>query len=134
MARGVTTRLMVPEPMVVRLEEAPTQEPGPRQILIRNHYTVMNLGTEMTIFSGDFPKGSWWDQHVHYPVWEGWGCLGEVVAVGQGVTDFHVGDRVVGDGRHGHYYLAQLDSPDAPQHVPEVPEPGGAAWCAGRTP
>jgi 2-desacetyl-2-hydroxyethyl bacteriochlorophyllide A dehydrogenase len=118
MVGRINTKLMVPEPRIVRLEQAPVAEPGQCQILIRNDYTVMNLGTEMTIFSGDFPAGSWWDQHIRYPDWAGWGCLGEVVAVGEGVTEFQPGDRVVGDGPHGRYYLARLDRPDAPQHVP----------------
>ena len=124
---------MVPEPMKVQLEEAPVPELGPQQILIRNHCTVMNLGTEMTVFKGDYPPGSWWDEHVNYPMWAGWGCLGEVVAVGEGVTGFRIGDRVVGDGGHGSYYLANLDHPDAPQHIPEgVTDEQAGLWSLSR--
>ena len=70
------TRLVVPEPLEIGLETSVVEDPGPREVLIRNDYTVMNLGTEMTIFTGDFPPGSWWDRHIKYPNWEGWGCLG----------------------------------------------------------
>jgi threonine dehydrogenase-like Zn-dependent dehydrogenase len=124
---------MVPAPMAVRLEETAIAEPGANQILIRNDYTVMNLGTEMAIFAGEFPKDSWWDQHVRYPDWAGWGCLGTVVAIGEGVTEFHVGDRVVGDGAHGSYYLARLDRPDAPQHIPDgVSDEQAGLWSLSR--
>jgi 2-desacetyl-2-hydroxyethyl bacteriochlorophyllide A dehydrogenase len=127
------TKLMVPAPMTVQLEQSTVAEPGPNQVLIRNDYTVMNLGTEMAIFAGKFPPGSWWDQHVRYPHWEGWGCLGEVVALGEGVTNFQVGDRVVGDGAHGSYYLASLDRPDAPQLIPEgITDEQAGLWSLSR--
>ena len=133
MAAYKNTKLMVPESLRVQLEEAPVPEPGSQQILVRNHFTVMNLGTEMTVFKGDYLPGSWWDAHVNYPVWAGWGCLGEVVAIGQGVIGFREGDRVVGDGRHGRYYLAQVDYPDAPQHIPEgVTDEQAGLWSLSR--
>src|SRR5262245_54621806 len=133
MADREITKLMVPKPMEVRLEKSVVAEPGLQQILIRNDYTVMNLGTEMTIFSGDFPKDSWWDRHVRYPNWEGWGCLGTVVAVGEGVTGFQVGDRVVGDGPHGNYYLANINQPDHPQLIPEgITDEQAGLWSLSR--
>lgn len=133
MSARVNTKLMVSEPLVARLEQAPLPEVGSRQILIRNDYTVMNLGTEMTVFTGDFPRGSWWDQHVRYPIWEGWGCSGEVVEVGEAVTGFRIGDRVVGDGHHGAYCLADTDQPDAPQKIPsDVTDEQAGLWSLSR--
>lgn len=133
MAQRTLTKLMVPKPMEVQLEQESVEEPGPRQILVRNDFTVMNLGTEMTIFTGDFPKGSWWDTHVKYPNWEGWGSVGDVVAVGEKVTEFNVGDRVVGDGPHGNYYLADLDVRDCPQRLPAgVTDEQAGLWSLSR--
>ena len=127
------TRLVVPKPLEVRLETSVVDDPGPREVLIRNDYTVMNLGTEMTIFTGDFPPGSWWDRHIKYPNWEGWGCLGTVVAVGAEVTSLAVGDRVVGDGAHGNYYLAPIEQPDFPQRIGEgVSDEQGGLWSLSR--
>ncbi|MCE7987022.1 MAG: hypothetical protein DYG89_38100 [Caldilinea sp. CFX5] len=133
MTQRMITKLMVPKPMTVQLEQELIGDPGPRQILIRNDYTVMNLGTEMTIFTGDFPKGSWWDMHVNYPNWEGWGCVGSVVAVGEQVTEFKVGDRVVGDGEHGNYYLVNIDIRDRPQLIPEgITDEQAGLWSLSR--
>ena len=85
------TTMMVPEPFKVQLEQAPVADPGPRQILLRTRFSVPNLGTEMTIFAGDFPKGSWWHENIHYPHSAGWGCVGEVEAVGDQVSEFRPG-------------------------------------------
>lgn len=120
MAQYLNTKLMVREPFEVRLEEDDVPDLGRRQFLIRNNATVMNMGTEMTIFTGDYPTGSWWDKHIQYPSWAGWGGLGEVAAVGEDVTEFRVGDRVVSDSSHGSYFVAQLEHPDAPQLVPKA--------------
>lgn len=127
------TRLMVQKPMQVALETTVVDDPGPRQVLIRNDYTVMNLGTEMTIFTGDFPQGSWWDRHIKYPNWEGWGCLGTVIAVGGEVTGIEVGDKVVGDGAHGNYYLAAIDNPDHPQRIGKgITDEQAGLWSLSR--
>lgn len=126
-------RLMVPTPGEVRLETSTIGSPGPRQVLVRNEYTVMNLGTEMTIFKGDFPEGSWWDRNIRYPEWEGWGSLGVVEEVGDGVNELSVGDRVVGDGPHGNYFTADMDRLDRPQRIPEgLADEQAGLWSLSR--
>lgn len=127
------TRLMVPTPGEVELQTSAIGDPGPHEVLVRNAYTVMNLGTEMTIFNGDFPPKSWWDRHISYPHWEGWGCLGTVVAVGEDVLGLAIGDRVVGDGAHGNYYLARTDDLQHPQRVDdEITDLQAGLWSLSR--
>jgi 2-desacetyl-2-hydroxyethyl bacteriochlorophyllide A dehydrogenase len=117
----------------VALADQLMADPGPGQILVRNSFTTMNLGTEMAVFNGAFRPGSWWDRNIRYPHCAGWGCLGHVAAVGAGVTKFEIGDRVVCDGHHGAYYLAGSGSPDGPQRVPAaVSDDQACLWSLSR--
>ena len=132
MATRTNTKLMAPQARVAQLEQEPVGEPGPREILIRNHYTLMNMVTEMCFF-GEFPKGCFYERVVRFPAWTGWGCLGTVVAVGEAVTEFATGDRVVGDGHHGTYYLAPVDDPEGPVHVPAgITDDQASLWSMSR--
>jgi 2-desacetyl-2-hydroxyethyl bacteriochlorophyllide A dehydrogenase len=129
----INTRLMVLEPGQVELQEEALPAAGPNQILIRNRYTTMNLGTEMAIYNGAFRPGSWWQQNIFYPKWAGWGCLGRVVEVGPQVEGFSVGDRVVADGRHGAYFLTEPDPANGPMLVPAgITDDQASLWSLSR--
>ena len=132
MAIRVNTKLIVPQRCKAVLEKAPVEDPGPRQILVRNHYTLMNMGTEMCVF-GAFPEGSWYEKHIRYPFWAGWGSTGEVVAVGDRVGELRVGDRVVTDAHHGTYGIEHVDHPEGPQKVPEgLSDEQAGLWSMSR--
>ncbi len=133
MTRYTNTKLIVTAARTSELQQFPVPPVGERQILIRNRYTVMNLGTEMTLYSGDFPKGSWWDGWVKYPMPTGWGCVGEVIEVGEKVTEFKVGDSVVGDSEHESHYLVNIDIRDAPQRIPDgITDEQAGLWSLAR--
>src|SRR5690348_2966701 len=71
------------------VREAPLPEPGPNQILVRVRATSLNR-RETMILNGTYPL----TPHADIvPLSDG---AGEVVAVGDGVTRFAVGDRVTG--------------------------------------
>ena len=71
------------------VREAPLPEPGPNQILVRVRATSLNRRDTM-ILNGTYPL----TPHADIvPLSDG---AGEVVAVGDGVTRFAVGDRVTG--------------------------------------
>jgi len=70
---------------------APLPQPGPGQIVLRNRAVAINPIDGITQAMGDlmFP----W---IAYPAVLGSDCAGEVVAVGEGVTRFALGDRALG--------------------------------------
>lgn len=74
----------------LRVEEVPTPEPGPGDIVIKVGAAAL-CGTDSRIISGRKKKG------VRFPSVIGHEFAGEVTAVGQDVEAFRVGDRVAAD-------------------------------------
>jgi NADPH2:quinone reductase len=74
-------------PDVLTFEDVPVQAPGPGQIRIRNHACGVNF-IDTYFRTGLYPSP------VGLPFVSGNEGAGEVVAVGPGVTDFKIGDRV----------------------------------------
>ncbi len=73
--------------------EAPEPEPGPNDVLIRIHRTS-ECGTDLHIYQWD----EWARHTVPVPMITGHEYSGEIVALGQEVRGFEVGDRVSGEG------------------------------------
>lgn len=67
---------------------------------MRTTRSLISTGTEMTVFNRRFEPGTHWDQWVSYPFRPGYLVAGEIIAVGEGVKDFAVGDRVAARGPH----------------------------------
>ncbi|GIX04761.1 MAG: L-threonine 3-dehydrogenase [Planctomycetaceae bacterium] len=75
------------------LEEVPPPEPGINDVLIRVHKTGI-CGTDLHIYNWD----AWAQKTIPVPMIIGHEFVGEVVAVGSNVTDFHPGEIVSGEG------------------------------------
>lgn len=73
-------------PFVV--EPAPVWTPEANEILVKNHAVAINP------VDGSLQAAGWWP--LNYPTVLGQDVAGVVAAVGPGVTQFKVGDRVVG--------------------------------------
>ncbi|KAI1465198.1 GroES-like protein [Daldinia caldariorum] len=73
-------------PFVV--EPAPVWTPEANEVLVKNHAVAINP------VDGSLQAAGWWP--LDYPTMLGQDVSGVVAAVGSGVTDFKVGDRVVG--------------------------------------
>ena len=113
------------------LWDTPIPNPGPGEILIKNHYSVVSSGTELAaidvantsvvdkfqnpsniergldllqnegvkaVWNAIFPKNL-------IPIQLGYSSSGEVVKVGKGVSEFHIGDKVVCNGSHAEYVV-----------------------------
>ena len=93
----------------VAIEETDVPSPSSNQILVKSLVTLISTGTELTMLSGDFPKGSVWDRITRYPLTPGYSNCGEVKDIGKRVSDLKVGDRVVSDAPHGEYALVKGD-------------------------
>ncbi|MFL2647658.1 MAG: Gfo/Idh/MocA family oxidoreductase [Candidatus Actinomarina sp.] len=117
-----------PEPI---LWDTPIPQPGPGEVLIKNHYSVVSSGTELATIdsanrsvgdklqdSSNITKGlellekegasAVWNAVFPkniLPIQLGYSSSGEVVQVGEGVKDFHVGDKVVSNGNHAEYVI-----------------------------
>ncbi len=113
------------------LWDTPVPKPGTGEILIRNHYSVVSSGTELsTIESANISVGEKLQDDTYInkglelmkneglaAVWNavfpknilpinlGYSSAGEVVEVGEGVNNFHVGDLVVSNGNHAEYVV-----------------------------
>ncbi|MFF8013761.1 zinc-binding dehydrogenase [Streptomyces sp. NPDC007929] len=85
------------DPSVLRLEEAEKPQPGPGQVLIRAEAIGVTFA-EVQRRQG-IPIGG----HAALPGAPGGDVAGTIEAVGEGVTGFAVGDRVVGDIDHSAY-------------------------------
>ena len=85
-----------------RLEEAPVPTPGPRQVLIRNHRTLISRGSEI---------GGRYRQHDPVdPAAIGYSAAGEIVATGRDVTEHVPGQRVAVLAPHAEYVIGDLDA------------------------
>ena len=75
------------------LEDVPVPKPGLNDVLIRVDRTGI-CGTDLHIYNWD----AWAQKTIPVPMVVGHEFVGEVVAVGSGVTDFHPGEVVSAEG------------------------------------
>ncbi|MCZ6633329.1 MAG: zinc-binding dehydrogenase [bacterium] len=95
-------KLVVVEPGRIELQEVEL-EPGLKshEALVKAEYSVVSAGTEGAGFTGlvkEMPFGG--DRAKQYPRDTGYGHLGKVLEVGDGVTMCKPGDRVLSFSRH----------------------------------
>jgi len=102
-------RVVFKGPKRVEIEEAELPEPSPNQILIRTRVTLISTGTELTMLSGEYPKGSVWNNITKYPVTPGYSNCGVVEKVGEDIRKFKVGDRVSCIAPHAEYAVIRED-------------------------
>ena len=77
----------------LELRKVPVPVPGPGEVLIKIHKTAI-CGTDVHIYNWD----PWAQLHIRPPMTIGHEYVGEVAALGAGVTGLHVGQRVSGEG------------------------------------
>ncbi len=97
-------------PNVVDIENREKPTPGPGQILIETKRTLISTGTELTILSGDYPRGSYWADYGKLPFDPGYDNVGEIVEVGEGVGAGLIGKRAGTYGTHTAYVVSDVDS------------------------
>lgn len=85
--RAIVIREFGP-PSVMRLEEVPTPEPGPGEVVIAVHAVTVNRTLDLVVRAGKYAR------RVTLPHVLGVDPSGVIAAVGEGVTERKVGDRV----------------------------------------
>src|SRR3989454_6342948 len=88
-------------PEVLTYEDIPVPAPGPGQIKIKNHASGVN-------FIDTYFRMGMYPSPVGLPFVSGNEGAGEVIAVGPGVTEFKVGDRVGYVSALGSYAVERL--------------------------
>jgi threonine dehydrogenase-like Zn-dependent dehydrogenase len=106
--RKVNPTVVFRAPGVVDLAEYDIPVPGAGEVLIETRRSLISTGTELTILSGDFPAGSSWASLARYPFVAGYSNVGDVVAVGEGVSDSLIGCRVASMSPHARYASAPV--------------------------
>jgi L-iditol 2-dehydrogenase len=119
----------------IQLEEVPVPEISERQVLVRNHTTLISRGSEL------FARYNQ-EQAVDAAIM-GYSAAGVVEAVGAAVTEFHAGDRVTVVAPHAEYVVGEVDSPTGARFVIRLPDDvsfeaapflplatGGVEWAA----
>ena len=86
--------LVKPAPDVgLELRQVPVPEPGPGEVLIKIHKTAI-CGTDVHIYDWNV----WAQEHVKPPMVIGHEYVGEIAALGAGVDNLSVGQKVSGEG------------------------------------
>ena len=88
--------LVLTRPGAFEIQDVPVPTPGPQEVLCRIR-AVAICGSDPEIIRGDL-AGSW---PPCYPFTPGHEWSGEVVATGEGVLSYRVGDRVAGEAHKG---------------------------------
>ena len=77
----------------LELRQVPVPEPKAGEVLIKIHKTAI-CGTDVHIYNWD----PWAQDHIKAPMTIGHEYVGEVAALGEGVTGLKIGQRVSGEG------------------------------------
>jgi NADPH-dependent curcumin reductase CurA len=87
----------------IEIVEIPIPNPGSKEILIKNKFAGVNGGFDTLLCRGEVPY-----VNLTPPFDLGVEAVGEVVAVGENVEEFQIGDAVVTNVRGGGYREYQL--------------------------
>ncbi len=122
-----STRIQFTGKQQLVYEAFDTPVPAAGEVLVRHRYTLMSTGTENIVFNRQFDEGTHWDNWVKYPFSPGYSAIAEIVALGDGVQGWEIGQRVAFRGRHCSHSavpVAKLAS------VPDGIDGRDAAWFA----
>jgi 2-desacetyl-2-hydroxyethyl bacteriochlorophyllide A dehydrogenase len=122
-----TSILFTGKDQVQTVEEEHTATPGPGEILVQTTRTLISTGTEGIVLGRKFSAGTHWDAWVKYPFRPGYSHVGRVIGVGEGVSDFRVGDRVTTRANHTSQALV---SANHALRIPENVSDDDATWTA----
>jgi 2-desacetyl-2-hydroxyethyl bacteriochlorophyllide A dehydrogenase len=108
MSTQIGRRIVVTPSNHIEIEEFPLPQPGMGQVLIETVSTLISAGTEL---------GSQ-EQKRDYNIYPGYSNTGKIIAVGEGVKDYHIGDRVLSLTQHASHVISQTK----PHELVKLPE------------
>jgi 2-desacetyl-2-hydroxyethyl bacteriochlorophyllide A dehydrogenase len=80
------------------------------EVLVRTKKSLISIGTELTILSGQFPQKSYWSSYGKYPFVPGYSNIGEIIEVGSNVDKNLIGKVVASYSPHALYNSVARDS------------------------
>jgi len=100
-------RIVFTGPGRVEYQAFEPASPGPGQVLVRARYTLMSPGTEGLLLSRQTEPGTHWHQWLASgaPVYPGYCCVAEVVALGTEVRSVRPGQMVAVRGGHASHQV-----------------------------
>lgn len=108
--------VVFPAAREVTIEDRERPTPAADEVLIETETSLVSTGTELTVLSGDYPEGSYWDEYGEYPFDAGYCNVGVVREAGAD-ADVAVGTRVVTLAPHAAWAATPADQcmpiPDA---------------------
>jgi threonine dehydrogenase-like Zn-dependent dehydrogenase len=111
-------RLVIDPTGTISVASFDVPTPGPGQILVRTKVTQVSAGSEMNMVR--HRRNATAEQRAALaPSGLGYTAVGEVAAVGAGVTDFAPGDHVLCNGNHASHWLI---TPAAKQDEASIPQ------------
>ena len=91
-----TKQIVFTEPYKAELLEVDYEEPKANEVTVELDYSAISAGTEKANYTGQRNGTGMKDGEVpKYPVTVGYSSAGRIVAVGEGVVDLKVGDKVI---------------------------------------
>ena len=97
-------QIVIKGPVDLKLQNVEVNlDVGDTEVLVKNRYTAISPGTELSIYTGINPEvyePNTWCNYPHVPGYVG---LGEVVAVGSSVQGINAGDAVFHHSHHSDY-------------------------------
>lgn len=116
--KNPTVVFQKPKSVIVEDREIP-QVKGD-EVLIRTKLSLISIGTELTVLSGEFPPQSYWANYGKYPFIPGYDNIGIVVNTGPDADRSLIGKTVASYSPHAMYVSAsQKDVMLVPQGVSE---------------
>jgi NADPH:quinone reductase-like Zn-dependent oxidoreductase len=98
--------VVFPGPRQVAIENRERPCPQEDEILVKTDVTLISMGTELTILSGQFPERSAWANYGRYPFLPGYSNIGRVVEVGAALDKDWIGRRVATHTPHAGWVAA----------------------------
>src|SRR3954453_1057360 len=103
------TRMVMPEPYTITNATYAIPSPGRGQVLVATEASAISAGTELAVYTGvhqwlNDPTRTW----PRFPFVPGYSGVGRIAALGEGVTSFAVGDRVIWEARHESHGLVNV--------------------------
>ena len=120
-------RIIFPAKARVALENFQLEDLGPTDVLVRTEYSLMSIGTELTVLHQRYDADSHFARIFGFPqVKTGVQAVGRVLKTGESVVDHVEGQRVFMRMAHGSH---QIQPSEKCSVVPETMDPKLACWC-----
>ncbi|MEZ5499724.1 MAG: zinc-binding dehydrogenase [Steroidobacteraceae bacterium] len=120
-------RVVFTRPGVAELETFDVPAPANGEVSVRALYSLMSIGTELTILHQRYSPDSHFARRFKFPQLKtGVQCVAEIESVGEGVTEFRPGERIFMRMAHcSRWTLPAI----ACSPVPRAADPRSACWA-----